>query len=110
MTLLPLLLAIGPLFFENRTPTATSDVRLVMLSAAAAQLCLVSQMPAEEQTPATVRFLQQLNSDFPGHYKWLKSERTFEGAVELSFLLDDSCQKLKVPKLKFRRTALPYLR
>ena len=106
MTLLPLLLLLSPLQPEGKT----EDVRLVMLSAAAAQLCLVSRMPAEEQAPATVRFLQQLNADFPGNTKWLKSERTFEGAVELSYLLDDSCQKIKVPRLRFVEAARPYLR
>ena len=45
MTLLPLLLLISPLQPEGKT----EDVRLVMLTAAAAQLCFVSQMPAEEQ-------------------------------------------------------------
>ena len=87
-----------------------SDTRLIMLSAAAAQLCFVSQMPAEEQTPATIAFLKQLNTDFPGHTKWLKSERTFEGAVALSRLLDDSCRKFKVPKQEFETRARPYLR
>ena len=106
MTFLPLLLLISPLQPEGKT----EDVRLVMLTAAAAQLCFVSQMPAKEQAPATVRFLQQLNVDFPGNTKWLKSERTFEGAVELSYLLDDSCQKFKVPRLRFIEAARPYLR
>ena len=102
-----------PLLFLLLNPFSQldpSDTRLIMLSAAAAQLCFVSQMPAEEQTPATIAFLKQLNTDFPGHTKWLKSERTFEGAVALSRLLDDSCRKFKVPKQEFEKLARPYLR
>lgn len=95
--------------WPDRPIFSGEQTRITMLSAAAAQICLVQQMPASEQVPALTEFLVKLNDDFPGHTQWLKSERTFEGAVRLSQLLSSSCDETAIPKKQFHRVMAPYL-
>lgn len=105
--MLDILLLLTP--WPDRPIVQGRQTRITMLSAAAAQICLVQKLPARRQAPEMTRFLRRLNADFPGHTQWLKSERTFDGALKLSALLSRSCDKTAVPHKQFLDVMSPYL-
>ena len=87
----------------------TAPSRLVMLTASAAHLCRISTYPPELQVPELRAFLRRLDADFPGNTDWLRSNRTFEGAVTLANLLDEDCTGLTASPERFMEVATPYL-
>ena len=107
--MIPLLLAAA----LETTPLIPEDARaqrLFMLSAAAAKLCLLKDVPDPYYTEELHNFFRAINEDYPGHKEWFKRERTADGAMMLSTLLNDEC-RFPNPKTRkfFIKQAQPYL-
>ena len=60
-----------------------------MLSAAATKLCLLEGVPDPYYTEELHNFFRAINEDYPGHKEWFKRERTADGAMMLSTLLNE---------------------